>query len=140
MYVPKLITINEMMRTTACAKQDVGTDMIVSNFFLHVIIYPHDRKVSIFVLFFFNFFLKSLFYLRAPEQHCRICNNIVFFPCQKLNDCHRVQSAVAIDLDKIRWHLYVLDGGGYGINNCRSKIVVYDLKTYKRVRIINYKN
>ncbi|VVC35618.1 Six-bladed beta-propeller, TolB-like,Major royal jelly protein/protein yellow [Cinara cedri] len=56
---------------------------------------------------------------------------------QELEDCRRIQSAVAIDLDKIRWHLYVLDSGGYEINNCRPKIIVYDLKTYKRVRTVD---
>ncbi|XP_060851577.1 uncharacterized protein LOC132929946 isoform X2 [Rhopalosiphum padi] len=51
---------------------------------------------------------------------------------QKLYDCRRVQSAVAVDLDKFRGHLYVLDSG---YDNCQPKIIVYDLKTYKCVRI-----
>ncbi|XP_025423669.1 uncharacterized protein LOC112693016 [Sipha flava] len=52
---------------------------------------------------------------------------------QKIGDCRFVQSAVAVDLDKIRGHLYVLDGG-YGNNSCQPKIVVFDLKIKKFIR------
>lgn len=58
---------------------------------------------------------------------------ILYFPLkQKLYDCSSVQSAISVDLDKFRGHLYVLDGG---YDNCQPKIIVYDLKTYKYVRI-----
>jgi hypothetical protein len=60
-------------------------------------------------------------------------HTVLYFPLkQKLYDCRRVQSAVAVDLDKFRGHLYVLDSG---YDNCQPKIIVYDLKTYKCVRI-----
>ncbi|XP_003243824.2 uncharacterized protein LOC100575968 [Acyrthosiphon pisum] len=54
---------------------------------------------------------------------------------QKLYDCHRVQSAVAVDLDKLRGHLYVLDNG-YDNVKCQPKIIVYDLKTYKCIQSV----
>ncbi|XP_025201991.1 uncharacterized protein LOC112599339 isoform X2 [Melanaphis sacchari] len=52
---------------------------------------------------------------------------------QKLYDCRRVQSAVAVDLDKFRGHLYVLDSG---YDNCQPKIIIYDLKTYKCIQLV----
>ncbi|XP_015368116.1 PREDICTED: uncharacterized protein LOC107164709 [Diuraphis noxia] len=54
---------------------------------------------------------------------------------QKLYDCRSVQSAVAVDMDKIRGHLYVLDNG-YDNVICQPKIIVYDLKTYKCIHTI----
>ncbi|XP_050540369.1 uncharacterized protein LOC126905011 [Daktulosphaira vitifoliae] len=49
----------------------------------------------------------------------------------KLHYCHHIQSAVALDVDKIRSHLYVLDAG---YEECYPKIVIYDLKVYKTVQ------
>ncbi|XP_027849748.2 uncharacterized protein LOC114129268 isoform X2 [Aphis gossypii] len=51
----------------------------------------------------------------------------------KLYDCSSVQSAISVDLDKFRGHLYVLDGG---YDNCQPKVIVYDLKTYKYIQSV----
>ncbi|KAF0772807.1 Uncharacterized protein FWK35_00010790 [Aphis craccivora] len=51
----------------------------------------------------------------------------------KIYDCSSIQSAVSVDLDKFRGHLYVLDGG---YDNCQPKIIVYDLKTYKYIQSV----
>ncbi|XP_050432595.1 uncharacterized protein LOC126840723 [Adelges cooleyi] len=51
---------------------------------------------------------------------------------QKLRHCQHVQSAVAVDLDKIRGHLYVLDAG---YEECQPKVVVYGLKAFKTVQL-----
>lgn len=64
-------------------------------------------------------------------------NDLFYFFSQKLYDCRRVQSAVALDLDRIRGHLYVLDSG-YDNGCCQPKIVIYDLKTTRCVCIYLY--
>lgn len=57
-------------------------------------------------------------------------NLYCYYYVQTVGDCSTVQSAVSSD-DDSRGKLYVLDAG---FNICEPKVIVYDLRTNKKVR------